>query len=62
MGISFFFFNRLWFSGAKLKKKKKVAVKVKTGQEGFLGGKLAVSNGREDEVAFDEKRGGTKFG
>lgn len=30
------------------KKKKKVAVKIKTGQEEFLSGKLAVPNGRED--------------
>lgn len=37
------------FSGsAQWKEKKKVAVKIKTGQEEFLGGKLAVPNGRED--------------
>lgn len=35
--------------GARWKKKRKeVAVKIKTGQEEFLGGKLAVPNGRED--------------
>lgn len=41
---------------------KKTAVKIETGQGGFLGGKLAVPNGREDEVPLTEKRGGTKFG
>lgn len=63
VGFSFFFVT-FWLAlvqRRQVKEKKGAAIKIKTGQEGFLGGKLAVSNGREDEVAFDEKRGGTKF-
>lgn len=31
----------------------KVAIKIKTGQKEFLGGKLAVPNGRGDLLLFD---------
>lgn len=46
-GIFLFFFSG---SGSAPPSEKKAAIKIKTGQEGFLGGKLAVPNGREDEV------------